>query len=366
MIQIDASQGEGGGQVLRTALALSIITRQAVQLNHIRAKRSKPGLMRQHLTCVRAAQAISDAELTGDTLGSTSICFKPRTIKAGDYHFAIGTAGSCALVLQTVLWPLLFADGESKVTIEGGTHVPMSPSFEFLEFCFLPTLQKMGVQTKIQLLKHGFYPGGGGQLCAEITPWKTMNALKLNQRGERISQHGLCLIANLDQQIATKQLSEGRRYLNWNEEDVIHQGLRNSHGVGNALILSVQHTEHTEIVSAYGDKSKSSEFVAQQASTEMKHYLGSAAAVGEHLADQLLIPLALVGGTFTTNVTSMHFKTNCAIIQQFLDVQFEIHHASPHCFSVQVDPSITSKESKDHATRPLRSSKRDPATVDDD
>lgn len=361
IIQIDASQGEGGGQILRTALALSIITRQAVQLNHIRVKRSKPGLMRQHLTCVRAAQAISDAVVTGDSLGSTSLSFTPRTIKSGDYHFAIGTAGSCALVLQTVLWPLLFADKGSTITIEGGTHVPMSPSFEFLEFCFLPALQKMGVQVSIELLKHGFYPGGGGQLCAKIAPWTDRNALSLNQRGERISQHGLCLIANLDQSIADKQLSEVRRYLNWNTEDVIHQGLRNSHGVGNALILSAQHTEHTEIVSAYGDKSKSSEFVAQQACTEMKHYLASGAAVGEHLADQLLIPLALVGGSFTTNVVSTHFKTNCAIIQQFLNVPFEVNSASTHCFTVQ--SSVITKEKQDDARRKFGSSACDPTTA---
>ena len=360
VIQIDASQGEGGGQILRTALALSIITRQAVQLTHIRAKRSKPGLMRQHLTCVRAAQAISDADVTGDSLGSTSLSFTPRTIKSGDYHFAIGTAGSCALVLQTVLWPLLFADQTSTITIEGGTHVPMSPSFEFLEFCFLPALQKMGVQVSIELLKHGFYPGGGGQLRAKIAPWTTRHALVLNQRGERISQHGLSLIANLDQSIADKQLSEVRRYLNWNAEDLIHQGLRNSHGVGNALILSAQHTEHTEIVSAYGDKAKSSEFVAQQACNEMKHYLASGAAVGEHLADQLLIPLALVGGSFTTNVVSTHFKTNCEVIKEFLDTSFEVNNVSTHCFKVRVQSPRNSKEKQNEATGQFGGSACDP------
>ncbi|MBC3872644.1 RNA 3'-terminal phosphate cyclase [Undibacterium flavidum] len=340
MIQIDASQGEGGGQILRTALALSIITQQAVQLKNIRAKRSKPGLMRQHLTCVRAAQAISGATVEGDALGSTQLSFKPGPVKAGEYAFAIGTAGSCALVLQTILWPLLFADAESTVTIEGGTHVPMSPSFEFLEFSFLPAIQKMGVHAQLELLKHGFYPGGGGKLRAELKPWHTQAALDLQSRGERISQHGLCLIANLDQSVADKQLAEVRRYLNWNAEDVVHQGLRNSHGVGNALVLNVQNTEHTEIVTSYGDKSKSSEFVAQQACTEMKHYLASDAAVGEHIADQLVLPLALVGGKFTTNIISEHFKTNCAIIQAFLNVVFKIEKLNAHCYLVEVGAEV--------------------------
>ncbi len=335
MIEIDASQGEGGGQILRTALALSIITQTPIRLTQIRAGRSKPGLMRQHLTCVRAAQAISNAVVEGDTLGSTSLRFKPSAVCAGDYAFAIGTAGSCALVLQTILWPLLFADAASNITIEGGTHVPMSPSYEFLEFCFFPTLAKMGVKSDLSLQKHGFYPGGGGKLQACIHPWKNKLALDLQERGERISQHGLCLIANLDLSIADKQLGEVKRHLNWKQEDLIHQGLRNSHGVGNALLLSVQSTRHTEVVTAYGDKAKSSEYVAQSACDEMKHYLGSDAAVGEHIADQLLIALALGGGRFTTNIISQHFKTNSAIIEQFLPVKFKLEKLNAHKYLIE-------------------------------
>lgn len=336
MIKIDASQGEGGGQILRTALALSISTQQAIQLTNIRAKRSKPGLMRQHLTCVKAAQAISDAEVTGDSLGSCELSFSPKTVKAGDYQFAIGTAGSCALVLQTILWPLLFADQPSSVVIEGGTHVPMSPSFEFLEYSFLPALRRMGVETQIELVKHGFFPGGGGKIKALIQPWKNRKALDLCQRGERISQHALCLFANLEQSIADTQLAEVKRYLNWSDADVVHHGLRNSHGIGNALILGVQSSEHTEIVTSYGDKSRSSGQVAQVACDEMKQYLKSRAAIGEHLADQLLIPLALAGGRFTCNYMSSHFKTNREIIQRFLNVAFDTSETEQNCFEIAV------------------------------
>lgn len=335
MLEIDASQGEGGGQILRTALALSIITQTPIRLTQIRAKRSKPGLMRQHLTCVRAAQAISNAVVEGDSLGSISLRFNPGAVRAGDYAFAIGTAGSCALVLQTILWPLLFADAASTITIEGGTHVPMSPSYEFLEFCFFPTLAKMGVEADLSLQKHGFYPGGGGKLQACIQPWKNKLALDLPARGERISQHGLCLIANLDLSIADKQLGEVKRHLNWKQENLIHQGLRNSHGVGNALLLSVQSTQHTEVVTAYGDKAKSSEYVAQSACDEMKRYLGSDAAVGEHIADQLLIALALGGGRFSTNIISEHFKTNSAIIEQFLPVKFKVEKLNAHKYLIE-------------------------------
>ncbi|WMW80288.1 RNA 3'-terminal phosphate cyclase [Undibacterium cyanobacteriorum] len=336
MIKIDASQGEGGGQVLRTALALSIITQQAIHLTQIRAKRSKPGLMRQHLTCVKAAQAISDAEVSGAELGSDDLVFTPKAIRSGDYHFAIGTAGSCSLVLQTVLWPLLLADQESSVIVEGGTHVPMAPSFEFLQYSFLPVLRKMGVEVDIELVKHGFYPGGGGKLKATIKPWREQRPLKLTRRGDRISQHALCLFANLEQSIADTQLAEVRRYLNWQEADVVHHGLRNSHGIGNALILSVQSSEYSEIVTSYGDKSRSSGQVAQVACDEMKRYLASPAAVGEHMADQLLIPLALAGGTFTCNVISQHFKTNCEIIQKFTPSHFKIVDLAANNFEVNV------------------------------
>jgi len=152
----------------------------------------------------------------------------------------------------------------------------------------------------------------------------------------QISQHALCLFANLEQSIADTQLGEVRRYLNWQEADVVHHGLRNSHGIGNALILSVQSSEYSEIVTSYGDKRRSSGQVAQVACDEMKRYLASPAAVGEHIADQLLIPLALAGGTFTCNVISQHFKTNCEIIQKFVAHRFCVTQKDVHCHAVEI------------------------------
>lgn len=334
VLDIDASQGEGGGQILRTALSLSILTQTPVRLTKIRAKRSKPGLMRQHLSCVRAATEISAAVVTGDEIGSDSLSFAPGPVRAGEYAYAIGTAGSCALVLQTVLWPLLFADAESQVTIEGGTHVDMAPSFEFLKFSFFPVLAKMGVDTVLSLAKHGFYPGGGGKLQAQIRPWRQRNALDLQTRGEFVGQQALCLTANLDPAVTAKQLSEVERHLQWPRDSLQHQGLRNSHGIGNALMLSVQSRAHTEVVTAYGHKTRSSEYVAQLACDEIRRYLAGDAVVGEHLADQLLLPLALVGGTFTTNVVSEHFTTNAALIEKFLPVKFCVEQRDAHCFAV--------------------------------
>ncbi len=337
-LEIDASQGEGGGQILRTALALSIITQTPIVVDNIRAKRSKPGLMRQHLTCVRAAQAISGASVKGDELGSQRLEFTPHYLRGGDYQFAIGTAGSCALVLQTILWPLLFAEQASTITLEGGTHVPMAPCFEFLELSFLPALRKMGVVLDIELLKHGFYPGGGGQLRAKISPWTQPQALHLLSRGEALGQHALALIANLDHSIAERQLKAVRRHLKWGEDALQHQGLRNSHGVGNTLILSAQFSDHTEVVTSHGDKGRTSEKVAQIGCDEMKAYLESKAAIGEHLADQLLLPIALVGGEFTCNVVSLHCETNCAIIARFLEVSIHTTALSDRLFRISCEP----------------------------
>jgi len=336
MIEIDAAQGEGGGQILRTALSLSILTQTSVRLMNIRAKRPKPGLMRQHLACVRAAAVIGQAVVKGDELGSSDLYFYPSRVCGGEYEFAIGTAGSCALVLQTVLWPLLFADVPSRVTIDGGTHVGMAPSFEFLKWSFIPSLTKMGMNVEVSLGKHGFYPGGGGKLHANINHWLVRHPLDLQIRGEHLGQQALCLISNLDHNISAKQLSEVVSHLKWPEEDLKHQGLRNSHGIGNALMLSVKTAGHTEVASAYGDKTKSSEYVAQQACDEIKRYLRSDAAIGENLADQLLIPLALVGGKFSTNRVSEHLITNSTIIELFLCVKFDIQQINEHHHTVEI------------------------------
>jgi RNA 3'-terminal phosphate cyclase (ATP) len=170
MIELDGSVGEGGGQILRTSLALSMCTGQPVTLNNIRAKRAKPGLMRQHLTCVDAAREVSGAQVQGAELGSQSLAFEPGRVRAGDYRFNVGTAGSCTLVLQTV-WPALLLAGErSTLTLQGGTHNPMAPPFHFLERSFAPLVRRLGAGVSLTLRRHGFYPAGGGEMQATVEP----------------------------------------------------------------------------------------------------------------------------------------------------------------------------------------------------
>lgn len=335
-LQIDAAQGEGGGQILRTALALSIITQTPVELKNIRAGRAKPGLMRQHLTGVLAAQTIADAKVEGAELGSTRLRFAPKLVRAGAYEFSVGTAGSAALVMQTLLWPLLQADQPSTLRIGGGTHVPMAPCYEFLQHSFKPALKKFGIEIDLRLIRHGFYPAGGGLLEVTIQPWREVHSLNLTERGAAQTQHGLVLMNGMDVQIGLQQIAQLQAQLGWDEQHFVHQRLSNAPGIANVILLCAQFAGHTEIISAYGGKQQEPLQAANLASAEMLAWLHSEAAVGEHLADQLLLPLALAGGQFSCNVKSSHLTTNAAIIQRFLPLQFEISQQHRDCFVVSV------------------------------
>lgn len=176
---IDGSMGEGGGQVLRSSLTLAMLLQQPFEIQNIRAGREKPGLLRQHLTCVRAAATICNAKVTGDVLGSDRVSFEPGPVTPGDYHFVIGSAGSTTLVCQTLLLPLAMAGAQSRIRFEGGTHNGLSPSLDFLRTSFLPVLAQMGLRTEIQARSYGFYPAGGGDWSIQIEPVTTLQPLQL-------------------------------------------------------------------------------------------------------------------------------------------------------------------------------------------
>ena len=322
MITIDGSQGEGGGQILRTSLALSAITGTPVTIEHIRAKRPKPGLQRQHLVAVLAAARVCGGQVEGAELKSRSLVFHPQQPLAGDFHFDIGSAGSCTLVLQTVLPILLHADGPSTVTITGGTHNGMAPPVEFLAESFLPVLHRVGISAQIELQRHGFYPAGGGAIRATIQPAFANNtstvALHLSERGKVIGRHAEALIANLPAHVATREAQAVKHGLHWSHDEVDEREVR-ADGPGNALIARLRFANITTVVSAFGELRKSAEKVAQEATKQIRRYLEANIPVCEHLADQLLLPLALgAGGSFRTVAPSEHSRTNADIIAKFL------------------------------------------------
>jgi RNA 3'-terminal phosphate cyclase (ATP) len=300
MIELDGAAGEGGGQILRTSLALAMCTGQPFTLDRIRARRSKPGLMRQHLTAVQAAARISNARVEGDAVGSKEITFAPSAVKPGDYHLAVGTAGSTTLILQTILPALLLAPGSSRLTLEGGTHNPMAPPFEFLDRAYLPLLRKMGADVEATLERAGFYPAGGGRLSVTVKPTGELQKIDLLERGEIRHRRGTVLLANLPGHIAEREVKTLTQLTNWDPSCFEIRKI-DSAGPGNAVLLELESDHVTEVFTAFGEAGVTAERVADLAVREMRHYLAAGVPVGEHLADQLLLPMALAGsGSFRT------------------------------------------------------------------
>ncbi|TLD69146.1 RNA 3'-terminal phosphate cyclase [Phragmitibacter flavus] len=341
MTQILIDGSSGGGQLLRSSLTLSLITGQPFRITRIRGSRPKPGLMRQHLTCVNAAQQISNAQVEGATLGSTELTFTPSTLQSGDYHFSIGTGGSTTLVLQTLLPALLHANAPSALRIEGGTHNPMAPPFEFIDQCYLPLLKRMGAKATVHLEKPGFMQAGGGIITANINPLKKWKPLHLLDRGELITTYGAILHAHLHRSIAERELTSAAAILNWSADQFTITDQPQSSGPGSILLLAAQFEHITEISSSVAQMGRRAEAVGISAAKGLRNFLGTNAAVGYHLADQLLLPLSLAGkGSFTTFTLSKHTQTHMTLIPQFLPVQFTAAEIAPgnHLIKVSKAP----------------------------
>ncbi len=340
MITIDGSFGEGGGQILRTAIALSLVTGVPFRIEKIRAGRKNPGLLRQHLTAVTAAAKIGQAEITGADIGSTQLTFAPGRVAHGDYHFAIGTAGSATLVLQTVLPALLISDDpnqQTRLTLEGGTHNPFAPPFDFLAKAFLPILNRMGARIEARLERYGFYPAGGGKLEVTITPAKNLERIELDERGKILRRRATALVAHLPRNIAERELNVIHRKLSWPEDWLGVETPTNSHGPGNVVTLEIESENVTEVFTGFGERGVAAEAVADQAVLAARRYLASDTTAGEHLADQLLLPMALAGGgSFTTVPLSRHTTTNIEIIRRFLDVEINAEQLTNRSWKIEM------------------------------
>ncbi len=323
MITLDGSQGEGGGQIVRSALALSMCTAKPFRIEHIRARRRRPGLQRQHLAAVQAAAQICSATLSGAGPGSQSLQFTPGAIRPGRYSFDIGTAGSATLVLQTVLPALLTAPGSSQLVIDGGTHNPLAPSYEFLEQTFLPALSLMGATVRTRLVRHGFYPAGGGRIEIGVVGCGRLAPLHLLSRGESCTPQAHALVARLPLSIAMRELEVVRRELGWGQQQLHAIEVKESRGPGNVLNLFLTCAALTEVISVCGRRGVRAEDVAQEAVDQARQYLQADVPVGRHLADQLIVPMALAGGgQFITMQPDPHTVTNIAVVERFVDVRF--------------------------------------------
>lgn len=323
MIEVDGSEGEGGGQVLRTALALSCRFGTPFRITKIRAKRKKPGLMRQHLTAVLAAAQISNAKLSGAEVGSLSLEFIPGQVRGGEYRFAVGTAGSTMLVLQTVLPPLMLASTPSRLILEGGTHNSFAPPFDYVQQVLLPLVKRMGPIVTATLRRYGFYPAGGGEVEVEIHPCSELAPLQLETRGAILTTDAYAIVASLPANIAQRELDVLRAAFSWPDDSFHLQTTNNSVGPGNIVYTQIVGEHSAEVISGFGEKGVSAEAVAKRVAHATRHYLAADVPVGEHLADQLLVLYALAGsGSFVTMPPSSHAVTNMTTIEKFVDVHF--------------------------------------------
>jgi len=334
MIVIDGSTGEGGGQILRSALALSILTRTAFRMERIRAGREKPGLLKQHLTAVRAAQEVSAADVTGAELGSRELTFKPRTVQGREARFDIGSAGSTTLVLQAVLPALMRATTPSTLTIEGGTHNPAAPPFEFLSRSYVPLLARMGAKVDISIERPGFYPAGGGILRCHVEP-SSLEVLELEERGPLVRRRAIAIVSGLPPAIAERELRVARDRLGLSRDEVEKQEVAADRGPGNAFLVVYEFQNVTIVTSGFGGRGVRAEEVAEQAIGPAMRFLETKAAVCEHLADQLLLPMAMGrGGIFSTTEPSAHLTTQIDTLKLFLGGEVEVDTADEKTYTV--------------------------------
>ena len=337
-LTIDGSLGEGGGQVLRTALALSLLTGTPFRMHGIRGKRPRPGLMRQHLAAVLAAAEAGHATVEGADLGSTTLTFEPGELRGGDLHCAVGTAGSTTLVLQAVLPALLTASRPSSLTLEGGTHNPAAPPFEFFDRTLRPVLVRMGARVTARLERHGFYPAGGGRLRVDVEPVGRLSPVSLRSRGP-VAIAARALVSGVPVSVASRELRVVHEQLGvpWTALEVV--SVDDSPGPGNVLQLALTSDEATEVVSGFGEKRVGAAIVASGACKVARAYLASDVPVGEHLADQLLVPMAMAGGgVFRTLSPSRHATTTAEVLGMFMDVRVTFEEEAGGTCTVIVEP----------------------------
>jgi len=327
-IFVDGSTGEGGGQILRTSLTLSCITGKSLHIENIRAARRNPGLAKQHLSCVRAACKICNGQSQGAAKGSGVLDFQPAPVQSGDYHFDIGSAGSASLVIQTLLPALFLADNPSTVTVTGGTHNPLAPPFDFLNETFLPAIATAGFDGSCKLIKHGFFPAGGGTITFDVQPWQksTDQIIDLCEPSTELQIDARVYTAKLPEHVAQRQkkllLRSGLEIQN-----VEHIEVKDSDGPGNCAMVRLCDSERTTVFTAFGMRGKPSEEVISEVVGLTEAFLTSEAAVDRFLADQLLIYMAIAEtGSFTTNELSSHLQTNMEVIKKFLPVDFFVEH----------------------------------------
>jgi len=328
MIEIDGSEGEGGGQIVRSSLALAAVTQTPVRISNIRGGRKKPGLLRQHLAGVKAIARIGDAEIEGDSLGSETLTLTPGVLCGGRHEIQVGSAGSAVLVAQTILPALMFADTESVITIGGGTHASWAPPFDFFQRCYLPLLTRMGADVDVSIQSYGFYPAGGGEITMRVRPTPTLRGLSLLQREGKLKTQVQALVARIPESIGERECEVIRRRANWHRDAFEVRTIERSGGPGNVVMIGCDFDNVSELFIGFGKVGVKAEMVARGVLREARTYLKTDVPVGQYLADQLLLPMGLAAvqgreSEFRTGPISQHSLTHIDVLRRFLDISIE-------------------------------------------
>ncbi len=335
-VVLDGGAGEGGGQILRTALSLSLITGRPFRIFDIRKNRTPPGLRAQHLSCVRGAELLGGGAGSGAQVGSRELSFQPGTPRAGDYLLEVGTAGSTPLLLQCLFFPLALAGGGTLI-LRGGTHLPHSPTHHYLTFIWAPVMAAFGLKVELELRAAGFYPEGGGELFARVHPLgDAPSSVSLPSRGNLREVHVTSFVAGLPFHIAERQakaasssLREGGIYCEAEKLPLVSTRSR-----GSTVFVRAQFEHTCAGFSAIGERGRRAEDVGKDAAAQLLDFMASSGAIDEHLADQILLPAALLaagtlGGAkgttrFSTSRVTDHLTTNAQVLQRFLPVRIEV------------------------------------------
>ncbi|MGE0761381.1 MAG: RNA 3'-terminal phosphate cyclase [Pirellulaceae bacterium] len=344
-LDIDGAQGEGGGQIVRSAISLSLVTGRPIRIRRIRAGRSKAGLLRQHLTAVHAAAEISAARVEGAVLRSSELRFAPGPVRAGNYTFDVGSAGSTTLVLQTLLPALMVTDAPSQLVLVGGTHNPWAPPVDFLQRTFLPLLAQLGPQVDLKLERFGFFPAGGGRIRVGIVPSRLSGGLSLLASDPVLPGRVRVLLAHLPEHIGRRECQTVLSTLGWDAGQCVVETTDQSDGPGNAVLVELRRGGVTEVFVGFGQRGVSAERVAGGVAEQVRKYLNADAPVGEYLADQLLLPLSIGahqgGGSseFRASHLSSHARTHIEILHSFLDIHVAVHEEASGSVRVSIAAS---------------------------
>ncbi|NLI73184.1 MAG: RNA 3'-phosphate cyclase [Euryarchaeota archaeon] len=325
MLKIDGAFGEGGGQILRSSVALSALTGKDIEIVNIRSKRTRSGLAAQHLTAVRGVAELCSASLKGDELGSTSLKFSPREVLGGEYEFNVGTAGSVTLVLQACMLAALHADGPVTMTIKGGTNVRMSPPVDHYQNVLLPLLEKMHVDVDLEILHRGFYPQGGGSVTATFMPPRAVMPLKILERGHPRGITATSFVQNLPEHIAQRMEHAVRKSL-LGESITANRQFSSGSSSGAGIYLSAKFDNTILGADALGERGIPAERVGEDAAERIKDELEGDGTLDVHTADQLLPYMALATGpsSFKVRELSSHLTTQIWLLPQFLPVEIEL------------------------------------------